>query len=130
MSEFTGKDDGSTPMAADDILLDTEDRMDKAIQHLKTSLAGIRTGRTNPGLVDSQKVQVYGSTHPRVFAASSAIGPSVIRRSPVTVRPPSRLRLVTTTPHPADAGSKGSSCWESAALSSTTSTRRSASTER
>jgi ribosome recycling factor len=35
-------------MAADDILLDVEDRMDKAIQHLKTSLAGIRTGRANP----------------------------------------------------------------------------------
>src|SRR5262245_16633110 len=51
-------------MGADDILLDVEDRMDKAIQHLKQSLAGIRTGRTNPGLVDSLKFEMYGSETP------------------------------------------------------------------
>jgi ribosome recycling factor len=51
-------------MGADDILLDVEDRMDKAIAHLKQSLAGIRTGRANPGLVDSLKVEVYGSQTP------------------------------------------------------------------
>ena len=39
-------------MSAEEILLDAEDRMDKAIVHLKASLAGIRTGRANPGLVD------------------------------------------------------------------------------
>ena len=57
-------------MAADDILLDTEDRMDKAIQHLKQQLAGIRTGRANPGLVDSLKVEVYGSQSPMKQLAS------------------------------------------------------------
>jgi ribosome recycling factor len=51
-------------MSADDILLDTEDRMEKATQHLKGSLSGIRTGRANPGLVDSLKVDVYGSLTP------------------------------------------------------------------
>lgn len=51
-------------MAADDILLDVEDRMDKAIGILKQQLAGIRTGRANPGLVDSLKVEVYGSPTP------------------------------------------------------------------
>ena len=51
-------------MSADDILLDTEDRMEKAIQHLKQQLSGIRTGRANPGLVDSLKVDVYGSQSP------------------------------------------------------------------
>ena len=51
-------------MAADDILLDTEDRMDKAIQHLKQQLSGIRTGRANPGLVDSLRVEAYGSETP------------------------------------------------------------------
>ena len=51
-------------MAADDILLDVEDRMDKAIQNLKQQLGGIRTGRANPGLVDSLKVDVYGSQTP------------------------------------------------------------------
>jgi ribosome recycling factor len=31
---------------------------------LKASLAGIRTGRANPGLVDSLRVEVYGSSTP------------------------------------------------------------------
>src|SRR5437764_12175239 len=51
-------------MPADDIMLDAEERMDKALQHLKTSLGGIRTGRANPGLVDSLRVEVYGSATP------------------------------------------------------------------
>lgn len=51
-------------MAADDILLDAEDRMDKALGVLKSNLAGIRTGRANPGLVDSLRVEVYGSQSP------------------------------------------------------------------
>jgi ribosome recycling factor len=51
-------------MAADDILLDVEDRMEKAINVLKGQLAGIRTGRANPGLVDSLRVEVYGSSTP------------------------------------------------------------------
>jgi ribosome recycling factor len=51
-------------MSADDILLDAEDRMEKAITVLKNGLAGIRTGRANPGLVDSLRVEVYGSSTP------------------------------------------------------------------
>lgn len=51
-------------MAADEILLDTEDRMEKALHVLKNSLSGIRTGRANPGLVDSLRVEVYGSATP------------------------------------------------------------------
>lgn len=51
-------------MSADDILLSAEDRMDKAITHLKSTLAGIRTGRANPGLVDSLRVDCYGSAMP------------------------------------------------------------------
>ena len=51
-------------MDADDILLDVEQRMEKAIGVLKSSLAGIRTGRANPGLVDSLKVELYGSPIP------------------------------------------------------------------
>jgi ribosome recycling factor len=57
-------------MAADDILLDVDDRMDKALQHLKQQLSGIRTGRANPGLVDSLKVEVYGSQTPMKQLAS------------------------------------------------------------
>lgn len=51
-------------MSAEEILFDAEDRMDKAITHLKSSLGGIRTGRANPGLVDSLRVDVYGSPTP------------------------------------------------------------------
>ena len=51
-------------MTEDEILLDTEERMEKAISVLKGSLSGIRTGRANPGLVDSLRVEVYGSQVP------------------------------------------------------------------
>ncbi len=51
-------------MAADEILFDVEERMEKAIEVLKKSLGGIRTGRANPGLVDSLRVEVYGSAMP------------------------------------------------------------------
>jgi ribosome recycling factor len=57
-------------MSADDILLDTEMRMEKAIEVLKSNLAGIRTGRANPGLVDSLRVEVYGSPTPIKQVAS------------------------------------------------------------
>lgn len=45
-------------------MLDAEERMEKALEILKKSLAGIRTGRANPGLVDSLRVDVYGSPTP------------------------------------------------------------------
>ncbi len=51
-------------MTGDEILLDTEERMEKAIGVLRGSLAGIRTGRANPGLVDSLRVDAYGTTVP------------------------------------------------------------------
>ncbi|HMP78632.1 MAG TPA: ribosome recycling factor [Pirellulaceae bacterium] len=51
-------------MTGDEILLDCEDRMEKAIEILKKNLAGIRTGRAHPGLVDSLRVDVYGSPTP------------------------------------------------------------------
>jgi len=51
-------------MTSDDILLDIEERMEKATGVFKNALAGIRTGRANPGLVDSLRVEVYGSPVP------------------------------------------------------------------
>jgi ribosome recycling factor len=51
-------------MDQDEILLDTEERMEKAVQVLTSSLKGIRTGRANPGLVDSIRVDYYGSPTP------------------------------------------------------------------
>lgn len=59
-------------MDADEILLDVEERMEKAVDVLKHALAGIRTGRANPGLVDSLRVEVYGSPTPMKQLASIA----------------------------------------------------------
>ncbi|MGD9127351.1 MAG: ribosome recycling factor [Planctomycetia bacterium] len=66
-------------MAADDILLDVEERMEKTLDGLKGDLAGIRTGRANPGLVDSLRVEAYGSTVPiKQLASVGAPDPNQI----------------------------------------------------
>jgi ribosome recycling factor len=66
-------------MSADEILLDTEERMEKAVDVLKHALNGIRTGRANPGLVDSLRVEVYGSPTPiKQLAAVGAPEPTQI----------------------------------------------------
>lgn len=57
-------------MDSDEILLDAEERMEKAISVLKHGLAGIRTGRATPGLVDTLRVEVYGSPAPIKSLAS------------------------------------------------------------
>ncbi len=51
-------------MSYEEILLDAEERMEKAADMLKKNLAGIRTGRANPGLVDSLRAEAYGSPTP------------------------------------------------------------------
>ncbi len=64
-------------MSVDDILLDTEKRMEKAISKLKNDLTGIRTGRASPGLVDSLRVDAYGSPTPiKQIASVSAPEPT------------------------------------------------------
>jgi ribosome recycling factor len=70
-------------MTADDILLDVEERMDKALAKLKQDLAGIRTGRANPGLVDSLRVEVYGSPTP-IKAIASVGAPEATQ---IVIRP-------------------------------------------
>jgi len=59
-------------MSPDEILLDVEERMEKAINVLRGALAGIRTGRASPGLVDSVRVEAYGSSMPLKQLASVA----------------------------------------------------------
>lgn len=60
-------------MDQDEILLDAEDRMEKAVDHLQSSLSGIRTGRANPGLVDSIRVDYYGSPTPMKQIANVSV---------------------------------------------------------
>lgn len=40
---------------------DTKSKMAAAIEHLKVELKGIRTGKANPGMLDTVFVEVYGS---------------------------------------------------------------------
>lgn len=72
-------------MDADDILLDVEERMEKAIDVLKHALTGIRTGRANPGLVDTLRVEAYGSPTPIKQLASIGIPPD--QPSQIVIRP-------------------------------------------
>ena len=51
-------------MTSDEILLDGEERMEKAADHFRDELRGLRTGRATPALVDGIKVEYYGSPTP------------------------------------------------------------------
>src|SRR5438309_9607360 len=51
-------------MTTDEILFDAEERMEKAINVFKDELRGLRTGRATPALVDSIRVEYYGSPTP------------------------------------------------------------------
>lgn len=89
-------------MPADDILLDAEERMEKAVEVFRHALTGIRTGRANPGLVDSLKVEVYGSPTPiKALASVGAPEPNQI-----VVRPfdPGTIKDIEKAIHSADLG--------------------------
>ncbi len=51
-------------MTPDEILMDVEERMEKAVSVFREELRGLRTGRATPALVDSLRVEYYGSPTP------------------------------------------------------------------
>ncbi len=51
-------------MSTDEILFDAEERMEKAQGVFRDELRGLRTGRATPALVDTLKVEYYGSPTP------------------------------------------------------------------
>src|SRR5713226_8794875 len=51
-------------MKKDEILFDAEERMEKAANVLRDELRGLRTGRATPALVDSLRVEYYGTPTP------------------------------------------------------------------
>ena len=51
-------------MTSDEILFDSEERMEKAVKVFSDELRGLRTGRATPALVDSLRVEYYGSPTP------------------------------------------------------------------
>lgn len=48
----------------DDVLLETQDKMDKAVAHTQTDFATVRTGRASPAMVERLKVEYYGTEVP------------------------------------------------------------------
>ena len=57
-----------------EIKKDAQARMAKSIESLRHNLVKVRTGRANTGLVDSIKVNYYGSDMPLSQVASVAVG--------------------------------------------------------
>ena len=51
-------------MPYDDIVLEAEDKMEKAVSVLAEELRGVRTGRASAALVDGLKVEAYGTLNP------------------------------------------------------------------
>lgn len=48
----------------DDILLEAEEKMQKAIENLENRFTTIRAGRANPNILDNVKVDYYGAPTP------------------------------------------------------------------
>jgi ribosome recycling factor len=51
-------------MTSEEILFDAEERMEKAVAVFRDELRGLRTGRATPALVDTLRVEYYGSPTP------------------------------------------------------------------
>lgn len=51
-------------MSIEEIVLEAEEKMEKSIALLSDQFRGVRTGRANVGLVDSIRVEYYGSPTP------------------------------------------------------------------
>lgn len=66
-------------MAFEDMLVQTEARMKKAIDALRKEVASVRTGRAAPALVESLEADAYGTATPLIqLAAISAPEPRLI----------------------------------------------------
>jgi ribosome recycling factor len=67
----------------DDVLLDTEEKMDSTVRVLKDSFNGLRTGKASPALVDGLQVIYYGApSRLRDVANISTPEPRLITISP------------------------------------------------
>jgi ribosome recycling factor len=60
-------------MPYDDLVLEAEDKMEKAVSVLAEELRGVRTGRATPALVDGLKVDYYGAPTPLKSLASITV---------------------------------------------------------
>ncbi len=63
----------------DEVLLDTEEKMEKSIGFLHEQFSGIRTGKASPALVENIEVAYYGTmTRLRELANISTPGPRLV----------------------------------------------------
>ena len=70
-------------MEVDEVLLDAEDRMDKAVDALRQALATVRTGRANTALVEHLQVSHYAQMMPLTqLATLAAPAPTLITVQP------------------------------------------------
>jgi ribosome recycling factor len=60
-------------MPVDDVLMDCEMHMEKAIEHLQHELRAIRTGRASPALVENIHADYYGTPTPLKSIASISV---------------------------------------------------------
>ena len=58
---------------ADEVLLETDERMEKSVEALKRELNTIRTGRASPALVETLMVEYYGVPTPMNQLASISV---------------------------------------------------------
>jgi ribosome recycling factor len=56
-----------------EVLSNSENAMNDSIEHLRRELGGIRTGKANPGLLDSLRVNYFGQQVPIKQVASIAV---------------------------------------------------------
>jgi ribosome recycling factor len=79
-------------MPLDDILMDCEEQMEKALEHLKHSLRSVRTGRASPALVEDVSVMYYDTPTP--LKSIAAI--SVPEATQIVIRPfsPADLKAI------------------------------------
>lgn len=64
---------------SEQVLIDIEQKMQKSTEALRKELAGIRTGRASPGLIEHLKVEYAGSTLPlNQLAGISVPGPNLL----------------------------------------------------
>lgn len=70
-------------MDLDDVLLESDDKMDKSVQFLHQELNGLRTGKASPGLVENINVDYYGApTRLRQLAGIATPEPRLIVINP------------------------------------------------
>ena len=60
-------------MPVDDILMDCEEHMEKAIEHMRHELRAVRTGRASPALVEHLQVMYYDAPTPLKSIASISV---------------------------------------------------------